>query len=309
MPWKLGGKLALAAQLKRVAERDFLFAKEKRLAQLGRGLRPVIWLVRVAMPKEARRLDLAIVRCARLAHVQQLRKAEREQIKKAYDRWYADFIKKPLADLKKESENLARPPQQAARPTLEKAKAALRPEDASAAIAVFRRGYAAIADGNSKADLAILQPWLGKEDQLVAEVYARSKGEPSSLDADQYAAAIRVGRVGQLLTAANAAPKIDVPDAFADEKPDLDRLAGRLFALGIRHPLSPTNLIALAPVELRQQLDKAREAGLLSDGADWTRNAAGARSFTQQLTREIDNAKSVERFLEDRLIHGLRRQS
>jgi len=308
-PWKLGGKLDLAAQLKRVAERDLFFAKEKRLAQLGRDLRPVIWLVRVAMPKEARRLDLAIVRCARLAQVQQLRKAEREQIRKAYDRWYADFIKKPLADLKKENKDLARPPQQAARPTLEKAKAALRPEDASAAVAVFRRGYAALADGNSKADLAILQPWLGKEDQLVAEVYARTKGEPSSLDADQYAAAIRVGRVGQLLAAAEAAPQIEVSDAFADQKPELDRLAGRLHALGIRHPLSTTNLTALAPVELRQQLDKARGAGLLSDGADWTRNAASARSFTQQLTREIDEAKSVERFLEDRLIQGLRRQS
>ena len=165
------------------------------------------------------------------------------------------------------------------------------------------------ADGNSKDELAILQPWLGKEAKLVAEVYARSKGEPSSLDADQYAAAIRVGRVGQLLTAAEAAPEIDVSDAFADQKPDLDRLAGRLHALGIRHPLSTTNLTALAPVELRQQLDKAREAGLLSDGADWTRNVASARSFTQQLTREIDEAKSVERMLEDRLIHRMRRQS
>ena len=50
------------------------------------------------------------------------------------------------------------------------------------------------------------------------------------------------------------------------------------------------------------------EAGLLSDGTDWTRNAASARSFTQQLTREIDQAKSVERLLEDRLIHGRGRQ-
>jgi hypothetical protein len=303
-PWKLSGKLALAAQLKRVAERDLFFAKEKRLAQLGHGLRPVIWLVRVAMPKQARRLDLAIVRCARLAHLQQLRKSEREQIKKAYDRWHADFIKKPLADLKKESKDLARPPQQAALPALEKAKAALRVADASAAVAVFRRGHAAVADGNSKDDLAALRPWLGKEEQLLAEVYAHSKGEPSSLDKDQYASAVRVGRVGQMLTAAEAAPEIHVPDAFADEKPEIERLAGRLHALGLRHPLSATNLTALAPVELRQQLDKAREAGLLGDGADWTRNAASARGFTQQLTREIDQAKSVERMLEDRLIHG-----
>ena len=308
-PWKLSGKLALAAQLKRVAERDFFLAKEKRLAQLGRGLRPVIWLVRVAMPKEARRLDLAIVRCARLAQVQQLRKSEREQIKKAYDRWHADFIRKPLADIKKESKDLTRPPQQAAHPALEKAKAALRLEDKSAAVAVFRRGYAALADENSKDDLAALRPWIGKEEQLIAEVYAHSKGEPSSLDKDQYAAAVRVGRVGQMLTAAEAAPEIDLPDAFADEKTEIERLAGRLHALGLRHPLSATNLTALAPVELRQQLDKARQAGLLGDGADWTRNAAGARSFTQQLTREIDQAKSVERLLEDRLIHRIRRQS
>jgi hypothetical protein len=260
------------------------------------------------MPKEARRLDLAVVRCARLAHLQQLRKAEREHIKRAYDRWHADFIKKPLADLNRESKDLARPPQQAARPLLEKAKAAIRLEDRSAAVEVFRRGYAALSYENSKEDLATLQPWVGKEEQLIAEVYAQSKGEPSSLDKDQYAAAVRVGRIGQLLTAAEAAPEIDVPHAFADEKPEIERLAGRLHALGLRHPLSHANLIALAPVELRQQLDKARDAGLLSNGADWTRNVAGARSFTQQLTREIDQAKSVERMLEDRLIHGLRRQ-
>jgi hypothetical protein len=307
-PWKLSGKLALAAQLKRVAERDFFFAKEKRLAQLGRGLRPVIWLVRVAMPKEARRLDLAIVRCARLAQLQQLRKAEREQIKKAYDRWHADFIKRPLADLKKESQELARPAQQAARPTLEKAKAALQLADTSAAVSVFRRGYTALADGNSKDDLAALRPWVGKEEHLVAEVHAHSKGEPSSLNAEQYAAAVRVGHIGQLLTAADAAPETHVPNAFADQKSDVQRLAGRLNAFGLRNPLSPTNLSALAPAQLRQQLDKARQAGLLGDGADWTRNAAGARSFTQQLTREIDQAKSVERLLEDRLIHGTRRQ-
>ena len=106
-----------------------------------------------------------------------------------------------------------------------------------------------------------------------------------------------------------AAPKIDLPDAFADEKREVDLLAGRLHALGIQHPLSRENLAALAPVKLRQQVDKAHEAGLLNDSADWTRNAAVARSFTQQLNREIDQAKSVKRFLEDRLIFGNRRRS
>jgi len=216
--------------------------------------------------------------------------------------WHTDFIKRPLADLKKEASNLAQP-------KLEKAKNAIQSPDVSSAAEIFRRGYAALVGEKSASDIALVTPWLGKEESLVAEVYAHSKGEPNSLDADQYRAAVRVGRVGQLLTEAEAAPEIDVPDAFADERPDLGRLAGRLHALGIPHPLSPTNLIALAPVELRQQLDKAREAGLLSDGADWTRNAAGARGFTQQLTREIDQAKSVERLLEDRLIHGNRRQS
>jgi len=170
------------------------FAKENKLAQLGRGLRPVIWLVRVAMPNEARRLDLAIVRCAGLAQVQQLRKAEREQSRKAYERWHTDFIKRPLADREKEASTLAQP-------KLEKAKNDIQLPDVSSAAEILRRGYAALAI-ERPADIALVKPWLGKEESLVVEVYAHSKGEPNSLDADQYKAAVRVGRVGQLLAVA-----------------------------------------------------------------------------------------------------------
>ena len=56
----------LAEQLKKCAERDLFYAKEKRLAQLGRGLRPIFWAVKIALPHRARRIEKAIERCGRL---------------------------------------------------------------------------------------------------------------------------------------------------------------------------------------------------------------------------------------------------
>ena len=210
--WKLGDKLALARHLKKVAERDFFFAKEKRLAQVGRALRPVIWLVRVAMPREARRLDQAIIRCTRLAYQQELRRAGREAIQKAYERWRQEFIQKPIAQLKQESTALARPAQQAERSRLETAQARIPVPDINAATAVFLRGYQSLASlpGETKT-IASVSAWLGKEGELVTQVLHHSKGTPTSLTKEQYDAAVRIGRVGNLLTAADGVPAIKVP--------------------------------------------------------------------------------------------------
>jgi hypothetical protein len=167
--WKFSEKRLLAARLKKVAERDLFFAKEKRLAQVGRALRPVIWLVRVAMPREARRLDLAIARCSRLAQQQQIRRAGRAEIQKAYEQWRENFIKRPLAELKKESQALQRPLQQPERQRLEQSRQRLSAPDVPNAVALFQRGYQALLaqpSGDSKTT-EILKPWLPRQEDLV----------------------------------------------------------------------------------------------------------------------------------------------
>jgi hypothetical protein len=302
--WKFGEKRALALQLKKIAERDLFFAKEKRLAQVGRALRPVIWLVRVTMPREARRLDQAITRCARLAQQQQMRKAGRDEIQRAYEQWRRDFIQKPLAQLKRDSQALQHPAQQADRPKLDKARQNIRLPDSAASADVFRRGYAALAASGTKEIKTTdsLRSWIGKEEQLVAQVLRHSNGEQNSLTPEQYSAAVRVGRVGHLLATADATKPLRVPDAFTEHKKDIERLSARLQSLGLRTPFTPANLAALSPVQVRTQLDAARKSGLLDDGPGWTFKASAARAFTQDVGRQIEQTRNVDLRLEDQLI-------
>ena len=302
--WRFREKRELAAHIKKAAERDLFFAKERRLAQVGRALRPVMWLARVTLPREARRLDLAIARCYRLAQQQQIRRAGRAEIQRAYEQWREDFIKRPLAQLRKESQALARPGQQPDRARLEKARHQVRPPDAETAVALFRRGYDALVALGEKEDktLKTLQPWLGKETQLVEQVLRKAKGEASPLTAAEYAAAVRAGRMGNLLASAEKSRPIDVPDCFAQHKVDLERLSARLQTFGLRNPVTPSNLSALSPAQLRNQLQAARKAGLLDDGAGWTFKGQAARGFVQEMGREIEQSRSAEHRLEDRLI-------
>jgi hypothetical protein len=302
--WKFAEKRDLAARIKKAAERDLFYAKEKRLAQVGRALRPVLWLVRVPMPREVHRLEQAMTRCSRLAQLQQIRRAGREEIQRAYEQWRRDFVQRPLAQLKKESQKLALPAQAAERKRLEGVRQKITTPDIAKATALFRQGYEAFTALSDKGDSThqVLKKWIGKEEDLVARVYGQAKGEPSSLTAEEYKAAVRVGRIGHALHTARTAPALEVPDAFVSEKAELERLSARIHGLGLRSPITPDNLASLSPNQVSDQLQAARKAGLLDDGPGWTLQGQAARSFVQDLGREIEQSRETEQSLEDQLI-------
>jgi hypothetical protein len=290
--WKLRDKLALARQLKKTAERDLWMAKEKRLAQVGRALRPVIWLVRVAMPRQARRLDQAVTRCTRLAYQQQIRRAGRAAIQKAYEQWRQEHIEKPIGHLKQQSSALARPAQEAERSRIATAQARIPLPDSKGAAAIFLRGYQALAGQPTEAKtIASLSAWLGKEDELVTLVLNQSKGNPTWLTKEQYAAAVRIGRVGNLLTVADSAPTIKVPSDLAPQRADIERLSSRLRSFGLRHPLTTSNLSAFSASAMRAHLTDARKAGLLDAGPTWTFKYSAARNLAQELAKEFERKR------------------
>jgi hypothetical protein len=295
--WRLGEKLALARQIKKVAERDLFFAKEKRIAQVGRVLRPVIWLVRVAMPREARRLDQAVTRCARLAYQQQLRRAGREAIQNAYTRWRLEHIEKPITEIKKQARVPQRPEQQELRPRLEAAQRKIALPDVSSAVVIFQRGFEATLSLGPKEKKTIdqLRSWAGREVELVEQVHRESKGEPSSLKPDEYAAAVRVGRVGNLLHMEAASNPPHIPPPLSDHKPDIERLAARLAAFRMPTPLTPQNLSALSAGQMGAHLAVARKVGLLDAGPAWTLKAAAARTFVQDVGRQLERDLSPKR--------------
>jgi hypothetical protein len=106
--WRFSENKALAQKLLKTAERDLFYAKEKRIAQVGWALRPVFWMVRVAMPRQARRLSKACERCIRLAQQQESRQAGRDAVRQAYLEWRRDYVDKPLAELHRKADEVER---------------------------------------------------------------------------------------------------------------------------------------------------------------------------------------------------------
>ena len=76
----LPGQQAPGREIQRAARIDLFYAKEKRLAQLGRLFQPVFWASRIVLPRETRRLEKAISRCAELTARQEVDAVYREQV-------------------------------------------------------------------------------------------------------------------------------------------------------------------------------------------------------------------------------------
>jgi hypothetical protein len=260
----------IADRLLNAARRDLFYAKERRLAQLATGLRPIFWAVKVAMPRDARRLEKAVERCSRLAYAQEIRRIEREEIRRAYLDWRKSFLERPAAGARD----------------------------------MYERGRSALEQLGSP-QAAILRKWAGREDELVRAVYARARAaKPDaalSLTPDEYQAAVRAGQIGRLLAREQHAPSPTVPHRFADSA-DVARLGRRLHAFGIDARISADRLAAVPAAELARSLASFRNAGLLGEGPAWTLKAGAARSLAQDLARTMDRALDAERLVTDSLL-------
>ena len=180
----------------------------------------------------------------------------------------------------------------------------LKPEEVENAVALYRRGLAAclVLQPKEQKTTQALLPWKGKEEQLIKEVLHQASGEPSWLSKHEYSAAIRAGRMGTLLSQEEFANKPRIPESFKDVKKELETLSTRLQAFGQKSPITPANLSALSPRQVREQLNNARKAGLLDEGPGWTLQGKAARDFVQDMGKQIEKTREVDRRLEDQLI-------
>jgi hypothetical protein len=293
----------LADKLRQTAERDLSLAKDRRLAQLAYGLRPIFWAVRIALPREARRLEEAVRRCSRLAYSQEIRRITREEITRAYVDWKKAFVERPTAELERMAARLERPEQAEGRARVDSARDRLQLGDIAAARMMYERGYAAL-QALGRPEAAALRPWAGREEDLVRAVLTTAKapaGTTSALDKDEYKAAVRAGQMGRLLAREEQAPTVKFPAAEGSAE-QLERLTRRLHALDIQSPLTPSRLATLAPTELRKSLEAFRQAGVLDDGPGWTLKAGPARALAQEFGRTIDRSVEADRLLTDSLL-------
>ena len=176
-------------------------------------------------------------------------------------------------------------------------------EGLSAARAMYEKGYAALQK-LGRPEVTLLRRWSGREAELVHAIYSaeRSAGEKGSLlQPEEHSAAVRAGQIGRLLIREGEATPLKGPEDIM-KSGEVQRLAARLHAFGIRSPLTRDGLRALAPAEIKESLQAFRRAGLLDDSPAWTLRAAQARSLSRDLARTVDRAIHAEDLLIDRLL-------
>jgi hypothetical protein len=293
----------LSDQLHRAAERDYPQAKDRQLAQIARGLRPIFGALRIALPRQARRLEKAVERSARLAYSQDLRQVRREEIQRAYVDWRKQFIDGPNADLKRAARDLERPEQQAGRADVEASRNKIELRDVDTARQMYQRGFEVLRT-LGRPDAGHLRSWAGREGELVQAVFTTAKnggGSAAPLQPDEYQAAVRAGQIGRLLTREEQARAPNIPAGTRDAEA-FDRLGRRLDAFGIRSPIGRPEFKSLAPAELQKALEGFRKAGLLDEGPGWTLRAGGARALAQELGKTTERAVDAERVLTDALL-------
>jgi hypothetical protein len=293
----LGRQIALANKIRARANRDFFWAKERRLAQTGRRLKPLFWLGRLVMPDEVDRLEIAIRRCGQLATRQQSDSLYRTQLRSAYKNSRDALIVQLQHEARAEA--LAKDPN-------------LRQEDARirADLAATRTSIRAGADAITVAQLreglrilAELQPvrhpqlerWAGRETELIAALVNNAKGETNPLSHVEVKVALAAGRAGYLVEKQR---QLEQPGATSSLSPlaaQLNRANARLVACGALAPFSVDASARDPKPRLVRALELMRDTGFLDDGPAWTLRASTAMSVAQQVRDALAGGREVER--------------
>ena len=213
-----GRQVALANKMRARAASDFFWAKEQRLAQTGRRLKPLFWLGRLVLPQEVDRMEIAMQRCRTLSTRPHSDPLHQTQLRRAY-RNSRDALILQLQD-EARVDALTRDPQ-------------LRAEDARlrADLAASRGAVQAGADAISVAQLreglrilARLRPdrhahlarWAGREAELIAALIKSTKGESNPLSPVETKVALAAGRAGYLIEKER---RLEQPGAHASCQP------------------------------------------------------------------------------------------
>ena len=270
-------KKRLANALERKARAELFYAKERRLAQVSRRFRPIFWATRIVLPRETRRIELAIGRCAGLAATQSL-----------YREWYMRSLVQPRQQLQIQAQKLVLPEQAAIREKVDRARKVITLRDPEAALRVFARGRA-VLDYLQPEAAKHLKRWQGKELELIRRVAAAAKGDADQLPRDDYRAAVQAGRIGHLLEREAAVPRVEVPDSFGTLARDVQRASARLQALGVADPFSKDVLTSAPMSQIERAVRDLRGAGLMNDGPGWTLKAQAAREVVTRIVPQLND--------------------
>ena len=192
-------QIALAAKIRARAQSNFFWAKEQRLANVGRRLKPLFWLGMAVAPHEVDRLELAIKRCGRLSTRQQSDPLHQAHVRRVYANSRDALIAQIEAEARKaavDKDPKLREADQELHAQIAKSSAAVPPLPDEVSIAQLRRGLEILARLQPEQH-AQLARWRGREPALLSALIQVAKGLPSPLTNREHDAALAAGRLGQ----------------------------------------------------------------------------------------------------------------
>jgi hypothetical protein len=272
----------IASAIRAGASRDLFYAKERRLAQVGVFLRPTFWAARLILPRQIRRLELAIARCVALARTQEVsREWRRRFIAERKQRLLDARAAAPpdLGPIREAGERSAAPPMAM---TVGRNDAAL-----ALGLEVMRR--------HSPPESALLDPWRDKLSELDARVAAMAKGRTDLLPPNVYESALRAGRAGNRLQREKEARPVMVPANLGRHEKEIQRVQARFFAVRQGELFSREMLLSLSPRRVEAVLQEVRQQGLADEGSGWALKqrelAALVKNLLPTLKREMDRER------------------
>jgi hypothetical protein len=194
-----GRQLALAAKIRAQAQRNFFWAKEQRLANVGRRLKPLFWLGMVVAPHEVDRLELAIQRCAQLSTRQQSDRLYQAHARRLYSSSRNELIVQLEAEETKSAVDKDSKLREADRNLcgqMAKVSEAMPACPDEISLAQFRTGLKVLSK-QCPEQHGQLKRWRGRELPLLAALIHDAKGGTTELTRRERDAALEAGRLGK----------------------------------------------------------------------------------------------------------------
>jgi hypothetical protein len=285
----------IAAAIRAGASRDLFYAKERRLAEVGRMLRPMFWATRVILPRQTRRLELAIARCVAL---QKTRKYSREWrrnfVADRKQRLLAERARGQARAATSTPQPLDSPRSPAPRTQAQPAPGANPAQERR--LRLLRAGHELLR-GHRPDLAAVVAPWVKDLQDLEARAIAVSKGRTDQLPAGVYQAASLAVRAAGLLEREKDARPVSVPTRLAQHEAEIRRVQARFYAAKHGEIFSPEMLRSLPPRRIEGVLEEVRKAGLADTCPAWALRQRELNDLTKRLAPALKREMEREQGL------------
>jgi hypothetical protein len=260
-----GTYAAIASRIRRQAEFEYFYAREKKLALVGKRLAPLLWVGDMFMPEEAQRLRVAVSRCEHLAAIQRTDEIVRDLRADAYgDQRTAQLGHLPA-------------PGQVAHS---------RPIN-NEAVAQLRVGLN-VLEVHRPADYRHVAGWRGREGALLGRLVGKLGNPDPELGPQLRKAAHLAGRIGYLLARERQVARVAVPPNLRAHEREMLLANARLAAAGAPPPFPTALLTSVPPAAITVALQTLRQRGFLSAGPEWSLRSEAANEVSALVRKPLE---------------------